>query len=77
MTRDEWVAAFATAAGVAPPTPDEVDHLLALAGVAAKASERTAAPIACWLAAVAGLDLVEAVRLAGEAGPPSPGPAGG
>lgn len=50
MTRDEWIAAFARELGVEPPTPDQVERLLALAGTAAHASERTAAPLACWVA---------------------------
>ena len=54
-TAAAWVSAFAEAAGVSPPSPSDVDVLLELAGVAAHASERTAAPIACWLAATAGL----------------------
>jgi Domain of unknown function (DUF6457) len=64
VTVDEWVAAFAAAAGVTPPTPDEVATLLDLAGVAAHASERTAAPITCWLAATGGLSPVAALDLA-------------
>jgi hypothetical protein len=68
VTRDEWIAAFADAAGTTPPTEDEVDALLELAGVAAHASERTAAPITCWLAAVAGLRPAEALRLAQAVG---------
>jgi hypothetical protein len=64
VTRDEWLAAFAEAAGTSPPTEEEVEAILELAGVAAHASERTAAPIACWLAAVAGLSPAEALRLA-------------
>jgi hypothetical protein len=50
VTRDEWIARFAELAGVPAPSPREVDALLALAGVAAHASERTAAPLACWIA---------------------------
>ena len=50
MTTAEWVAAYAEAAGIAPPSPDDIDVLLQLAGVAAHASERTAAPITCWIA---------------------------
>jgi Domain of unknown function (DUF6457) len=49
-TRDEWIAAFARQIGVDPPTPEEVDVLLELAAIAAHSSERTAAPLACWLA---------------------------
>jgi hypothetical protein len=63
MTRDEWLTAFAAAAGIPAPTPDEVEVLLELAGVAAHASERTAAPITCWLAARAGLPPAEALAL--------------
>jgi hypothetical protein len=54
MTRDEWIAAFAHELGVARPTPQEVRELLELAGTAAHASERTAAPLACWIAGRAG-----------------------
>jgi hypothetical protein len=50
MTREQWITAFAQQAGVEPPTPKEVDELLQLAATAAHASERTAAPIACWVA---------------------------
>jgi hypothetical protein len=64
VTRDEWIAGFAEAAGIAAPTEAEVDALLELAGVAAHASERTAAPITCWLAAVARLPPADALRLA-------------
>ncbi len=64
MSTDEWIAAFAAAAGIAPPTAAEHDALLELAGVAAHASERTAAPITCWLAALAGLSAADALALA-------------
>ncbi|MGD9696199.1 MAG: DUF6457 domain-containing protein [Thermoleophilia bacterium] len=54
MTDREWIDAFAAALGTEPPTDAEVEALLALAGEAAHASQRTAAPVACWLAAAAG-----------------------
>lgn len=54
-TRSEWIDAFAARLGVEPPDEHVVATLLDLAGVAAHASERTAAPIACWLAGQAGL----------------------
>jgi hypothetical protein len=44
-----------------------VEQLLTLAGEAAHRSERTAAPIACWLAGRAGLDPAAAVALAQRA----------
>jgi hypothetical protein len=64
VTRDEWISAFADAAGISPPGDEDVEALLELAGVAAHASERTAAPITCWLAAVAGLRPTDALRVA-------------
>lgn len=64
MTRDEWLAAFAAAAGTAAPSDEEIDALLELAGVAAHASERTAAPITCWITATAGLTPRAALALA-------------
>lgn len=53
MTADAetWLARYAEALGVAPPSEEEVEHLLALAGIAAHASERIAAPVSCWVAA--------------------------
>ena len=64
VTRHEWIAGFAARLGVEPPSPETVEVLLALAGTAAHASERTAAPIACYLVGLAGIDPVEAARLA-------------
>ena len=54
MTGDEWIAAFAASLGVEPPDAETVETLLDLAGTAAHASERTAAPIACYLVGLAG-----------------------
>lgn len=62
MTAEQWLAAYASALGAAAPTEDEMEAVLALAGVAAHASERKAAPVACWLAARAGVPLEEAMR---------------
>lgn len=58
-----WVRDFAQFLGVNPPNDDETTSILALAGAAAHASERTAAPVACWLAASAGLSAGEALEL--------------
>ena len=62
----EWIAAFAARLGIDPPGPEVVDTLLELAGIAAHASERTAAPIACWLVGRAGLTPAAALDLAGD-----------
>jgi hypothetical protein len=64
VTRDEWLDSFATATGVAAPSEADIEALLELAGIAAHASERTAAPITCWIAAVAGLAPADALRIA-------------
>jgi hypothetical protein len=63
-TASDWIAAFAARLGVEPPTPEVVDALLDLAGVAAHASERTAAPIACWLVGQTGLSPTAALERA-------------
>jgi Domain of unknown function (DUF6457) len=63
-TTAEWVSAYAEATGIAPPSQDDIDALLQLAGVAAHASERTAAPITCWIAATAGRTPARALALA-------------
>jgi uncharacterized protein DUF6457 len=69
MNATDWLAAYAEKLGVAAPTKDELTAVLDLAGEAAHASERIAAPVACWLAARAGADLEEAMRLAHEVNP--------
>lgn len=56
-----------------PPTPEEIDVLLALAGHAAHASERTAAPVGCWLAARSGLTPDEALAAARRMAEPDAG----
>jgi hypothetical protein len=60
----EWISAYAEQLRVDVPSQDEIDQILELAGTAAHASERTAAPVACWLAARAGLGADEARELA-------------
>lgn len=64
MSEQEWLAAFAAALGVRAPSPEQRDQLLALAGTAAHAAERTAAPLSCWLVAVAGVEPAQALELA-------------
>lgn len=56
LDRRSWIDRFASELGVDPPTDGQVEALLGLAGVAAHASERSAAPVSCWIAAVAGVD---------------------
>ncbi len=66
MDATQWLAGYAQRIGVAPPTEEEVEQLLALAGVAAHASERIAAPVACWLTARAQIEPAAALAIARE-----------
>ena len=70
QSMQDWLAGFAAEVGTAPPTRAEQDMLLELAGIVAHASERTAAPITCWIAARAGVEPRDALaigkRLVGE-----------
>ncbi len=66
MTAREWLTAYAEALGGEAPSEQEVETLLALAGVAAHGSERIAAPVACWLSARAGIEPERALAVARE-----------
>ena len=66
MNANEWIADYAERLGTEPPTADEFSTILDLAAEAAHASERVAAPVACWLSARAGRSLDESLRLAKE-----------
>ena len=68
MKRDEWIAAFALQAGAPSPSAQEVRELLELAGTAAHASERAAAPLACWVAGRSQLTLAELREIAERIG---------
>jgi hypothetical protein len=64
MNPDDWLSAYAEKLGTTPPTAAQVTALLALAGEAARASARTAAPVACWMAARAGIAPDDALAMA-------------
>jgi hypothetical protein len=66
MNAREWIAAFAERLGTEPPTGEEWSTLLDLAAEAAHASERVAAPVACWVAAKARTSPPEALQVARE-----------
>jgi hypothetical protein len=59
-----WIEEFVTAAKGEALSDEEREAILALAGVAAHSSERTAAPLTCWVAAAAGLSPVAALEIA-------------
>jgi hypothetical protein len=73
MTRDEWIAAFAREAGLTGPSLVEIRELLDLAGTAAHASERTAAPLACWIAGRSDRSIEELRAAAERVGAGTPG----
>jgi uncharacterized protein DUF6457 len=64
----KWIQAYSDRLGTASPTTDEFRLLLDLAGEAAHSSERVAAPVACWVAAKAGLTPAEALNAARDIG---------
>jgi len=61
-----WVHRYAEALGVTAPSEADIDALLELAGTAAHASERPAAPLSCWLAERARMTPSEALAVAQE-----------
>jgi len=67
-----WIEAYARELGLEAPGENEVAAILDLAAVAAHASERTAAPIACWLTAQAGRPAGEAIAVARSIAPAAP-----
>jgi hypothetical protein len=68
MTAEEWLTAFAAEIGAPAPNGDQMDEILRLAAIAAHASERIAAPIACYLTGIAGRALDEAIEAAERVG---------
>jgi len=66
MNARDWLAGYAEKLGTPPPSTEEFKTILDLAAEAAHASERVAAPAACWVAARAGVELDEALRIARE-----------
>ncbi len=64
MNAREWIDAFAQRLGTESPTAAEFSALLEVAGEAAHSSERVAAPVACWVAARAGVSPEEALSAA-------------
>jgi Domain of unknown function (DUF6457) len=63
-----WLERFAASLGLDAPSVAEIEGLLNLAGVAAHSSHRQAAPVACWLAARAGVPTADAIALAAALG---------
>jgi len=69
VTVDEFLEAFAGQIGVPVPSREEADALLEVASIAAHASERAAAPLACWMGGASGLPPAELLAAARRAAP--------
>lgn len=68
MDRDEWVVAYARELGIEPPSAEQMVELLQLASIAAHASERPAAPLACFVAGCSGRPIAELLAAAQRVG---------
>lgn len=68
MTTEEWIETFARELGAQAPDRASIDAILELAATAAHASERIAAPIACWLGGASGRPLDELNEIAAKVG---------
>lgn len=73
MTVEEFLAAFAAEIGVPAPSERESDALLEVAAIAAHASQRTAAPLACWMGGASGIPIAELLAAAKRVAPDTPG----
>ncbi len=69
MTASEFLEAFAAEAGMPVPSEEEIDALLQVASIAAHASERLAAPLACWIGGASGLPASELLAAARRIAP--------
>jgi hypothetical protein len=68
MTATEWIQAFCEEIEMPVPTDEDIEAILRLAAIAAHSSERTAAPVACWIAGASGKSLVDLRETAEEIG---------
>jgi uncharacterized protein DUF6457 len=59
MTAADWIQDFCEEIGMPTPSEADIEAILRLAAIAAHASERIAAPIACWIGGASGKSLAE------------------
>jgi len=69
MTVEEFLAAFAAEIGVPAPSEEDAAALLEVASIAAHASQRTAAPLACWMGGASGIPIVDLLAAAQRVAP--------
>jgi hypothetical protein len=64
MTAADWIQDFCEQIDMPAPSDADMEAILRLAAIAAHASERIAAPIACWVAGASGKSLNELEQVA-------------
>ena len=64
MTVEQFLAAFAAEIGAPPPSGEQSTALLEVASIAAHASQRTAAPLACWMGGASRMPIDELLAAA-------------
>ena len=70
VTAEEWIRTFVQETGGPQPSEQQMEEILRLASIAAHASERRAAPIACYLAGTTGRPVAELIAVAEGLGEP-------
>ena len=68
MTAADWIQDFCEQIGMPAPSEAEQEAILRLAAIAAHASERIAAPIACWVGGASGKSVAELQEVAERLG---------
>jgi hypothetical protein len=69
VTVEEFLEAYAAEIGAPIPSCEEMDALLEVASIAAHGSERTAAPLACWMGGASGRPVAELLAAARRVAP--------
>lgn len=65
-TSQEWLKQLSEVLRLPAPTVEEQEAMLAVAGIAAHSSERTAAPLTTWLIGRSGMSISDARRAVEE-----------
>jgi hypothetical protein len=69
VTVEEFLVAYAAEIGAPIPSREEMDALLEVASIAAHGSQRTAAPLACWMGGTSGVSVPELLAAARRVAP--------
>jgi Domain of unknown function (DUF6457) len=69
VTVEEFLEAYGAQIGAPLPSRAEMDALLEVASLAAHGSQRTAAPLACWMGGASGRPIADLLAAARRAAP--------